>query len=301
MPSRPSRPPVAPFSLPLSFLSIFLLVNCQGGPPIDVNSLSGTAGVLAQTAQAGGQQAGTALAHLPGTATALAGTAQALGGTLVAGATQLAPTAQALASQAGGAVETAQAFATDAQVDQAVASTAITTYAQDVLGISVTVLRAGGLDTDIARQIKLPQDGDQAQNATAGLAVQTYAALLQGGAASVSYGSGTVAGDLTVDINASSLGAFSLDGAATPSQRADALALALQAFPALADRDFGEYPVQLGYAWQFIGQVPGFDPKTLKAGLVGEAILLAVTPAGPKRSVISVVVGKGDFAAQVFP
>jgi hypothetical protein len=59
--------------------------------------------------------------------------------------------------------------------------------------------------------------------------------------------------------------------------------------------------VQVGYAWQFIGQVPGFDPRTLQAGVVAEAILLAVTPAGLKRSVVSVVVGKGDFAAQVFP
>jgi len=285
----------------VTFVSLLLFVNCQGGLPIDVNSVSGTAGALAQTAQAGGQQAGTALAHLPGTATALVGTAQALAGTLVANVTQLAPTAQALVTQAGEAAQTAEAFATNAQVDQADASAAIVTYAHDVLGIAVTVLRAGGLDTDIEHQIKLPQDGDQAQNATAGLAVQTYAALLQGGAASVSYGSGTVSGDLTVDINSSSLGAFSLDGGAVPGSQAAALALALQTFPALADRDFSVHPVQLGYAWQFIGQAPGFDPQTLQAGLVAEAILLAVTPAGLKRSVIAVVVGKGDFAAQVFP
>ncbi|MEP7358840.1 MAG: hypothetical protein ABI847_16445, partial [Anaerolineales bacterium] len=82
---------------------------------------------------------------------------------------------------------------------------------------------------------------------------------------------------------------------------AEALALALQTFPALADDDFSVYPVQLGYAWQVVGQTPGFDPQTLQAGLVAEAILLAVTPAGLKRSVISVVVGKNDFAAQVFP
>ena len=110
-----------------------------------------------------------------------------------------------------------------------------------------------------------------------------------------------MAGDLTVDINSSSLGAFSFDNGAAPDNAEAALALALQTFPALADRDFSPYPVQLGFAWKFVGQVPGFDPQTLQAGLTGEAILLAVTPAGLKRSVVSVVVGKGDFAAQVFP
>ncbi|MCC7360915.1 MAG: hypothetical protein IT317_15640 [Anaerolineales bacterium] len=290
-------------ALGLAGLAFFTLaVSCQSGLPVDVNAVGSTAEALAQTAQAGGQQAGTALAHLPATVTALAATAQAVAGTVVANVTELAPTAEALVTQAGEAAETAEAFATNAQVDQATAQAAIEQYAQQVLGTTVTVLRAGGLEADIQRQIKLPQDGDQAQAATAGLALQSYGALLDGGAASVSYGSGVVAGDLTVDINSSSLGAFSFDSAAaTPSTAADALALALQTFPALADRDFSPYPVQVGYAWKFIGDVPGFDPKTLQAGLTGEAVLLAVTPAGFKRSVISVVVGKGDFAAQVFP
>jgi hypothetical protein len=302
------RRQVAAFVLSLSFFFLLLAAGCTGTPPLDLGGVSGTAQALAQTAEAGGQQAGTALAHLPATATAFAATAaalgataQAMGGTVAANVTNLAPTAVALVTQAGDAAATAQAFATNAKVDEATALNAVTAYASDVLGLSVTVLRAGGMEADLTKQIKLPIDGNEAQAAIAEVALESYAALLNGGAASVSYGSGQVAGDLTVDINASSLGAFSLDIASQPTSRAEALALARQTFPGLAERDFGPYPAQVGYAWQFIGPVPGFDPKTFKAGLTAEAILLAVTPTGLNHTIVSVVVGKGDFAAQVFP
>jgi hypothetical protein len=278
--------------------------DCRGGAGTE--GLNATAQALAQTAQAGGQQAGTALAALPATATALAataraaaGTAQSAVGTLAANVTQALPTAQALVTQAGDAAATARAVATLVGDDEAGA--VINQYAQEVLGIAVTIVRAGGLSADVERQLRLPEDGEAAQDATASLAVQSYAALLEGGAATVSYGSGVVAGDLSVDINASSLGAFSLDAGAPPGSGDEALALALETFPGLAGRSFAPYVVQLGYAWLAQGQVPGFDPRTLEASLVSEAVLLAVTPAGARRSVVSAVVGKGDFAVQVVP
>lgn len=292
----------------LALLMLAVMTGCQGGrgPGPVPEGLNATAQALAQTAQAGGQQAGTALAAVPATATALAATVQAVGGTaqsvvgtLAANATQALPTAQALVTQAGDAAATAQAIA--ALIGDDEASAVISQYARDVLGIEVSILRAGGLSADITRQLRLPEDGEAAQAASASLAVQTFAALLEGGAASVSYGSGVVSGDLTVDINASSLGAFSLEAGAPPGSADEALNLALAAFPALAGRSFSAYSVQLGFAWLAQGQVPGFDPGTREATLVSEAVLLAVTPAGARRSVVSVVVGKGEFAATVLP
>jgi hypothetical protein len=280
---------------------------------------------LAQTAQAASGPAGTALA---GTATGLqatlaakatelaptisAGVAQlpatatALAATLAAGATQFAPTEKALATDAvnavNGAATAAAQITPPAVTDAAEASSAISTYAQQVLGVPVTILQAGGLTGEIQHLIKLPAAGDAAQSATAKVAAKTYGAVLSNGAASVSYGSGSVSGDLTVDINAASLGAFSVDGGASPRNQADALALALKTFPALAGQSFTPYPTSQGYAWIAVGQVPGYDAKTKQPTLVAQAALLSVVPAiVVQHALVSAVVGKGDFAANLKP
>jgi hypothetical protein len=276
--------------LALTLFSLSTLIACTGPGP-SPNDIGGTAQSLAQTAAAGGQQAGTAAAGAAAT--------------LAAKATEMAPTTNALATKAINAVATAATAA--AQVtppdvaDEAAATAAITQYAEDVLGISVNIIKAGGLTADIQRMLKLPQAGDAAQDAATKAAVETYAALLDRGAASVSYGSGTVAGDLTIDINSSSVGAFSFDAGTVPGSRAEALELAKQTFPGIADRSFTAFPVQQGYAWLAQGNVPGYDRATGQASLVAEAVLLAVTPGIPLRSAVSVVVGKGDFAGQVAP
>ena len=287
---------------PLSAIRFILAAACVGtlmacsGPAPNPSDIGATAQSLAATAAAGGQQAGTALAGG-------AGTAEVLAATLAAKATEMAPTTQALASQAIGAVATAAPAAAQITppeaVDEAAATAAITKYAQDVLGLEVKIIKAGGLTADIQRMIKLPEAGDAAQGAGTKAAVETYGAILNGGAASVSYGSGTVAGDLTIDINSSSIGAFSFDSGRVPRTRADALALAEKTFPGVADRSFIAFPVTQGYAWVAEGNVPGFDAATGQAKLVAEAVLLAVTPGIPLRSAVSVVVGKGDFAGEV--
>ena len=330
--SRPERPVVRGLKLGLVLALAGGLLGCSPRG-IDTGGLSATAQALAQTAQAasgpaatalaglpgtatgleatlaakatelaptvsaGGQQAGTALAHLPATATALAAT-------LAAQASQLAPTEKALATAAVAAVNAAATAAAQitppAVTDPAEASAAVTTYAQQVLGISVTIIQAGGLTGEIQRLIKLPSAGDAAQAATAKVAARSYGAILNNGAASVSYGSGSVSGDLTVEINAASLGAFSLDGGASPKNQADALALAQQTFPALAGQSFTPYPATQGYAWIAIGQAPGYDRATKKPALVAQAALLSVVPAVVvQHSLVSAVVGKGDFASSI--
>src|SRR5204862_6209684 len=130
------------------------------------------------------------------------------------------------------------------------------------LGISVTIVKAGGLSGDIQHLIVVPQAGSTAQNTTAKVAAKTYGAILSGGAASVSYVSGAVSGDLIVEINAASLGAFSLDASGAPKNAGEALQLALQTYPALADQSFSAFPVTQGYAWVAQGKVPGFDSNT---------------------------------------
>jgi len=293
----PGRTPLSALRITLALACLSTLAACSGPAP-NPSDIGATAQSLAATAAAGGQQAGTALAGG-------AGTAEVLAATLAAKATEMAPTTQALASQAIEAVATAATAAaqiTPPEVtDEAAATAAITKYAQDVLGLEVKIIKAGGLTADIQRMIKLPEAGDAAQGAGSKAAVETYGALLNGGAASVSYGSGTIAGDLTIDINSSSLGAFSFDSGTVPRTRADALALAKQTFPGVADRSFIAFPVTQGYAWVAEGQVPGFDAATGQGTLVAEAVLLAVTPGIPLRSAVSVVVGKGDFAGEVVP
>jgi hypothetical protein len=272
-----------------------LLAGLLACSPGDAAGPAGTAQALAQTAQAAG---GTAVANLPPTATALAATAQAAAATLAARTTQSLPTAQAALTQAGDAAATARARST--LVPDVVAQEVITLYAREVLGIEVEIVRAGGLTTELEHAVQLPDDGQNAQASGAQLAVQSYGAVLKGGAASVSYGSGAIAGDLNVDLNASSLGAYSFE-LAVPNNRADALVVALATFPALAGRDFIPFPVQRGYAWLALGNVPGMDVQTLQATLVAEQVLLAVTPLALGRGIVSVVVGKGDFAAEVAP
>jgi hypothetical protein len=298
---------------------VLLAAACSGGrraeptASADLPNARETTVALAATAKAQGGSSGN---DVLGTAQAFANTAQAgvnsaatlvsdAGATAVAFATESAPTAAALATQAVSLAQTAQAALTTitppAIVGQADASAVINQYASDVLGISVTILKAGGLTTDVNRQINLSPEGEAAQSGSAKMAVATYGALLQGGAASVSYGSGTATGDISVDISGASLGAFSFDHDGAVTNEAEALALVLQTFPGLNTRTFTPSPTTKGFAWVAEGDVPGFDFKTMQASLVAEKVLIGVTPVGARKSSVYAVVGKGNFAAQVTP
>lgn len=215
-------------------------------------------------------------------------------GNLAATTTALAATMAALVDPAG--TPTVQPVAA------ADAATVINTYAQEVLGLSVTIIQAGGLTTDLTRQLNLSEAGTSAQSATADVALESYGALLANGVGTVSYGSGTLSGDVNVDLNASSLGAFSLRGGPNmPSAEAEALALVLQTFPGLSDRTYTAQTVAQGFAWLAEGQVSGFDVQTRQATLVAERVLIGVIPTGRTGALVYAVVGKGDFAANVQP
>ncbi len=133
------------------------------------------------------------------------------------------------------------------------------------------------------------------------MAAKTYGAIVSGGAASLSYGSGTVSGNLNVELNAASLGAFSLDASGASQNAAAALQLALQTYPALASQSFTAFPTTQGYSWVAQGKVPGYDPTTKQPGLVTQAALLSVVPTLLGHNFVSAVVGKGAFASNLLP
>lgn len=245
------------------------------------------------TANAVASQVGTVSALASQVSTVEAGTPEALASqvsTAIALATEVAPTVVAVASSLPPAT----------RISDAEAATTITTYGEEVLGYAATILRAGGLTTEMERVLNASAGGT-AQSVVADLAVQSVAALLSEGAASVSYGSGVASGDLNVDINSSSLGVFSVIRTG-PLPTADAaLALVLELYPKLSDRTFAPQSTPQGYAWLAEGQVSGFDPQTRAVTVIAEKVLVGVVPLGAAQYVVYAVVGKGDFATQVQP
>jgi hypothetical protein len=321
----PSKLPVAPGLFALLTLAALACSSLMAKPPATgipggqasqaadtttIPTQESLAQTLMQTAEAAASQvapaAGAAMSTVQAAAsqaqptveaatTQLQPTLQAVMQTAQASLGQLMPTIEALGTQAGNIVQTPQ------PVGQGSAASVVQAYAQQILGTSVTVQKAGGLTADIASQIKIPPSALSAQDAVAKVALQTYGALLNGGAGSVSYGSGAVSGDVSADINSSSLGAFSFELNTSPATEADAKAAALQAFPGLSSRSFTAETASAGFAWKAQRQTPGFDPKTKQPTLVNETVLLGIIPGSAGKSTAYAVVGKGDFAAQLNP
>ena len=59
--------------------------------------------------------------------------------------------------------------------------------------------------------------------------------------------------------------------------------------------------MQQGYAWFAQGKVPGYDHITKQPTLVAQAVILSVVPAVLRHTIVSAVVGKGDFASNLVP
>ncbi|MBM4425475.1 MAG: hypothetical protein FJ030_19215 [Chloroflexi bacterium] len=155
---------------------------------------------------------------------------------------QAAVTAAAAATKASGIKATLTPFAT---TGSSAATTAITSYASSVLGISVTVKKAGGLTGDVTKSLTQTPSGSQAQLSAVNLAVTSYGALLSNGAASLSYGSGTVTGDVTVDVQGSSLGVYSLMASYSGTLDANsALTLAKNTFPGVSGFSYTQQTVR---------------------------------------------------------
>jgi hypothetical protein len=268
-----------------------------------VTYAGGTATALAPTLKAGA----TNLAPTAAAAgTSAARTATVLAPTLVAGATLWGPTGVAMVTNAArtatALAPTWQALTPPVTVPAEEAAQAITAYGNQVLGVGVTAKKATGWTGTIDKSVTQTSASSAAQSATAKIAAKTYEALLANGAASLSYGSGTVTGDVTVDVQGSSLGVYSFVITATsPVRTAEAaLALAKATFPALKDLTYTPYPATTGYAWTFQGFSNGYDLKTKKVTTLAEVVILYVMPAaGGKTANVTATVGRGDFASQL--
>ena len=80
--------------------------------------------------------------------------------------------------------------------------------------------------------------------------MKTYGATFNNGAAALSYGKGTISGDVNVDVQGASLRVYTLAATSSGSLNPDlALALAKQTFPGIADRNHTAKTVSKGYAW----------------------------------------------------
>ena len=286
-------------------ISLALIAACggkggSGGAPgvgqPDPNAVAQTA-----QAQAGGQPDPNAIAATAQAAggldsTAIAVTAQAAA-QQVAGeaATSVAATAQAVAATAGVAVQSTVA-PTDAM-------TAITSYASTVLGISVNPIYAGGLNAEVQRAVDTSAQTGSTTPSMVEAAVVSYGAVFADGGATLSYGDGTITGDIQVDINTSSLGAYTLVVAGSlPASEAEALNFVLANFPGLGGRAYTARSAQQGYAWQFTGQTQGYNRDTRQAELIAEAVVLGVADSGGRgpragdQVIVYAVVGRGTFA-----
>jgi hypothetical protein len=258
---------------------------------------------IAQTAQAqaggGGQLdpnaiAATAQAVAGGLdSTAMAATAQAAAGEA---ATSVAATAQAAAATAGVAVQS-----TVAPTD---ATTAIISYASTVLGISVNPIYAGGLNAEVQRAVDTSAQTGSTTPSMVDVAVVSYGAVFADGGATLSYGDGAITGDIQVDINTSSLGAYTLVVAGPmPASEVEALNFVLANFPGLGGRAYTARSAQQGYAWQFTGQTQGYNRDTKQAELIAEAVVIGVADSGGRgpragdQVLVYAVVGRGSFAA----
>lgn len=213
--------------------------------------------------------------------------------------TQAAPTLAAAATKAALAQQTiTPPAATGAQA----ATDAIKSYASSVLGITVTVTKAGGLTSAITRTLRQSPKGSAAQLSAVNLAVTSYGATLSNGAASLSYGSGTVTGDVTVDVQGSSLGVYSLLTTYSGTLDANAaLDLAKKTFPNLAGFTYTPQTVTKGFAWYAKGNVTGYNTQTKKFETMAEAVILYVLPSATGKATVTATVGRGTFATAVKP
>ncbi len=180
------------------------------------------------------------------------------------------------------------------------AATAIATYASEVLGTQVSVKKASGLTADISRTLTQTSEGTDAQAAASDLAVQNYGATLDNGGASLSYGTGTISGNVSIDVQSESLGVYSLYvNSATSLDAAGALSLAKTTFPGLAGLMYTAYTVESGFAWYSVGYVPVIDAKTHKVISTAQGVILYVLPGKSGKATVTATVGRGQYAALI--
>jgi hypothetical protein len=247
------------------------------GAPLTITAFK----VTAQSAQAGARATGTAYRLA---ATSWVQTSTAVRATLSAGATSL----KATVSAARTAIATQLAPLADP-------ATAITTYADKVLGITVKVESARKATTADPAGLPLTDAGAAVVKSVYGLAAVNDYARLSNGAASLSYGLGVVSTDkLDVAVIDSSVAVYALTVKQTGTlDAASALALAGTTYPKLAKLAYKPYPVQRGWAF-LASRAEGLaDSRTFKGGPAW--VMVYVLPGANGTAVVSATVVLGGF------
>ncbi len=207
-------------------------------------------------------------------------------------ATALRATNQALR---GTATRTPRPNATRLPFEEGVE--AISSYAAEVLGINVEVLRATGGEGTGTRS-GTPQGTPAFTEIT--YALRSYAGVLRNGSAALSYGSGTLSGDLTVDVQAHSFGVYTLIVPNSGQLNSDqAFKLALSTFPKLAGYTYT--PIQWQgalYAWYAATSISVIDPQTRQLISQTQSVLLYISVGSSGQTLVTASVGRGQFATK---
>jgi hypothetical protein len=244
------------------------------------------------------------------TLTALAPTINAHQGSYHATATALSATASAIPAKLSG---TATAFAATVTAISSTlqrtvlptdeAASAIANYGAAVLGISVPVVSAHGVNEYVKGTYSLPGYITQAQSISVDLAVQSYTAVLDNGVAWLAYGTGTssINNSPTFEVDTESLGVYTLNVKGTVTNAQTAKALALATYPGLANQTYVPATVTQGYAFYAYTSTIALDPQTGKLMLMPETIILYILPGKSGQVAVTTAVGSGQYSPLLEP
>jgi hypothetical protein len=178
-------------------------------------------------------------------------------------------------------------------VDKVDAKEAIQTYAQDVLGLQIPNLFAGGAAGELSLPVSMQNDVEVAID----LAGTTYFGVWSGGIASLSFGDSDVSGDFVADVRDGALGVFALNrDTAPPADPASALDLVRETYPGLSGYQWFETPTEKGYAFTS-GEADRVSVQSWSVELTGTTVNAGVAPGVlENQSFVWVVVASGVLA-----
>ena len=178
-------------------------------------------------------------------------------------------------------------------VDKVDAKEAIQTYAQDVLGLQIPRLLAGGASGELSLPVSLQDDVELAID----LAGTTYFGVWVGGIGSLSFGDSDLSGDFTADVRDGTLGVFAINvDIAPPTDPAASLDLIRQTYPGLSGYQLQETPTEDGYAFT-AGEADHVSIQSWSTELTGTIINVGVAPGAlDNQSFVWVVVASGVLA-----
>jgi hypothetical protein len=184
------------------------------------------------------------------------------------------------------------------RVPQVDAVAAIQTFAQEVLGLSIPNLKAGGTTAEITLPITTQEGVDLAFD----MAGTTYIGFWNQGIGALSVGNSTVSGDWAADVRDGSVGAFVVrQDQPVPGDAITALGQVISTYPGLENYDLVETPLEnvevQGYSFS-ARQVGDIGIQSWEVTLTGTTILAGVAPGVQDgRSVVWVVVASGALAS----